>query len=253
MADPLPRYARVNPQNPEARAQCDRCGFCVYVARNKINGKCYVGSTKHFGNRKREHLRNAAKGSLACPYFYQAIRKYGEGSFEWDIVAHIETRKQLKRVETYWIKRLRPKYNVVNHGYGGNGGQFTAAGLRKIASISRGNNYRLGMTHSEETRERLRQAAITNLDKWKEYRKLGPESQRGKTFVWSEERKIAFRTSKQYQCKPVFCKDDQLLFASLQEASDHYKLEATRRQVNNGHWTIRNGWRWFGKRFGYVE
>lgn len=27
MADPLPRYARVNPQNPEAWAQCDRCGF----------------------------------------------------------------------------------------------------------------------------------------------------------------------------------------------------------------------------------
>lgn len=26
MADPLPKFARVNPQNPEAFAQCDRCG-----------------------------------------------------------------------------------------------------------------------------------------------------------------------------------------------------------------------------------
>lgn len=27
MADPLPKYARVNQRNPEAWAQCDRCGF----------------------------------------------------------------------------------------------------------------------------------------------------------------------------------------------------------------------------------
>ena len=27
MADPLPKYARVDTQNPEAFAQCDRCGF----------------------------------------------------------------------------------------------------------------------------------------------------------------------------------------------------------------------------------
>lgn len=27
MADPLPKYARVDQQNPEAWAQCDRCGF----------------------------------------------------------------------------------------------------------------------------------------------------------------------------------------------------------------------------------
>lgn len=27
MADPLPKYARVDPQNPEAFAQCDRCGL----------------------------------------------------------------------------------------------------------------------------------------------------------------------------------------------------------------------------------
>jgi hypothetical protein len=27
MADPLPKYARVDTQNPSAWAQCDRCGF----------------------------------------------------------------------------------------------------------------------------------------------------------------------------------------------------------------------------------
>ena len=28
MADPLPKYAKVDPTNPEALAICDRCGFC---------------------------------------------------------------------------------------------------------------------------------------------------------------------------------------------------------------------------------
>jgi hypothetical protein len=27
MADPLPKYAKVDPNNPEAWCQCDRCGF----------------------------------------------------------------------------------------------------------------------------------------------------------------------------------------------------------------------------------
>ena len=34
MADPTPKYARVDAQNPEAFAQCDRCGF--WYNRSKL-------------------------------------------------------------------------------------------------------------------------------------------------------------------------------------------------------------------------
>jgi len=34
MADPLPKYARVDPQNPEAFIQCERCGF--WYNRSKL-------------------------------------------------------------------------------------------------------------------------------------------------------------------------------------------------------------------------
>jgi hypothetical protein len=32
VADPLPKYARVSPTNPEAWGQCDRCGFTRNVS-----------------------------------------------------------------------------------------------------------------------------------------------------------------------------------------------------------------------------
>lgn len=35
MADPQPKYARVDQQNPEAFAQCDRCGF--WYNRSKLD------------------------------------------------------------------------------------------------------------------------------------------------------------------------------------------------------------------------
>ena len=94
---------------------------CVYLARNKINGKCYVGKTIHSMTfRSESHRRDAEGGS---PWvFHKAIRKYGWDTFEWSILTEDDDDEFLCFMEKKWIKKLGTKvpngYNVTDGGDG---------------------------------------------------------------------------------------------------------------------------------------
>lgn len=84
----------------------------IYKATNKINGKNYIGQTRHsLEKRKQVHLRNARNG--VNTHFYQAIRKYGEDSFDWEIICTAKDKQTLNELETYYIG----KYDSIKHGY----------------------------------------------------------------------------------------------------------------------------------------
>jgi group I intron endonuclease len=53
--------------------------MCTYRVTNTTNGKFYIGSTKNFKNRKREHLRSTENYP-----FQNALRKNPE-AFEWEV------------------------------------------------------------------------------------------------------------------------------------------------------------------------
>lgn len=94
--------------------------FKVYVHKNKINGKMYVGITHHADPNKR--WLNG-KGYFRNKHFFDAIQKYGWNNFEHIIVAD-----RLKRDEACEIERaLISKYDTQNKAYGYNitdGGEF---------------------------------------------------------------------------------------------------------------------------------
>lgn len=84
----------------------------IYKATNKINGKCYIGQTRHsLEHRKNTHLNLARKGVKT--HFYQAIRKYGEDNFEWEIICSASNKQILNELETFYIT----KYDSIKHGY----------------------------------------------------------------------------------------------------------------------------------------
>lgn len=71
----------------------------IYEAKNKINGKRYIGQTiRTLEERKRGHI-----SGTGCSYFRRAINKYGENAFEWSIIDTAETQEELNRKESYWI------------------------------------------------------------------------------------------------------------------------------------------------------
>lgn len=55
----------------------------IYMARNKVNGKYYIGFDSAWPSRKTAHLNSKRDD---CPRFHRAIKKYGPDAFEWEIL-----------------------------------------------------------------------------------------------------------------------------------------------------------------------
>ena len=88
---------------------------CVYMHRNKTNGKVYVGKTKC-----NPRIRWAnGKNYKECPIFRNAIKKYGWDGFEHIILLDGLTNEQARAYEELLIATYRSTdrkygYNVVN-------------------------------------------------------------------------------------------------------------------------------------------
>lgn len=117
----------------------------IYKATNKVNGKVYIGQTRRtLLARKSQHLKRARAGDKTK--FYNALRKYGEDSFEWDIICEAYDKDTLNALETFFIG----EYDSINSGYnmvdGGDNNVMDIPGVRE--------NQRKRM-QSEETRRKI--------------------------------------------------------------------------------------------------
>lgn len=88
----------------------------VYLAKNKISGKCYVGqTTRTLEIRKVEHLKGTIKDGFK---FGRALRKYPIDSWEWSILIEVDA-ADLDENERFFIKDLNSNKNGYNCNDGG--------------------------------------------------------------------------------------------------------------------------------------
>jgi len=111
----------------------------VYIYRNLLNNKVYVGKTVHSLRRRHsEHLRTMRYGDKN--YFHNALRKHGEKNFERCVISYASSPEELDRMESYFIQRYRA--NEPGHGYnltlGGDGGVPTEAVRAKLRAARKG-------------------------------------------------------------------------------------------------------------------
>ena len=109
----------------------------VYLAKNKINGKQYVGYTiKSLEERKKTHLYKS-RSKPGKHYFYifkEAIRKYGFESFEWSVLDDCISLEESCEKEIFYIKKLNTiSPNGYNLTEGGNGGVPSDETKKKIS------------------------------------------------------------------------------------------------------------------------
>lgn len=98
----------------------------IYLITNKVNSKTYIGkTTKSLQERFKRHCYNHKTQNT---YLYRAMRKYGIENFTIEL---LEETQSLNKQEIYWIKTLKPHYNMT---IGGDGGD-----------TSYSPNYKLGM------------------------------------------------------------------------------------------------------------
>lgn len=88
----------------------DERSHVVYAHKNKVNQKQYIGITKN----KPEHRWGAeGHGYVKCPYFWNAIQKWGWENFEHEIIAKGLTVKEAIDMEIELIAKLKttnPKF-----------------------------------------------------------------------------------------------------------------------------------------------
>lgn len=82
----------------------------IYLFKNKINGKCYIGQSIKPKQRYKDHMY-ATEHESRLP-FHEAIRKYGIENFEYSIICTCE-QEDLNQMEMYYIK----KYKCNTEGY----------------------------------------------------------------------------------------------------------------------------------------
>ena len=113
----------------------------VYKITNKITGKIYIGITNQgSGARYRHHWYESRIGEPSP--IHRSMAKYGEDNFTLDIIDFAETYEELKEKEKFWIK----KFNSTDRNIGYN--------------LTEGGDGTFGRTHSEETKEKIRQKAL---------------------------------------------------------------------------------------------
>ena len=142
----------------------------IYKVTNKVNGKIYIGQTvRTLEQRKWQHLDAAKHGCKT--HFYNAIRKYGEDNFVFEVIDEASSMQELNALERYYIA----KFNCIKEGY-----NMVDGGNNNVMFLDKVKQKHLESMRSPETRAKISKSM-------KEYRKEHP---------WTEEQKRKFAKSK---------------------------------------------------------
>ena len=96
----------------------------IYLIKNNINGKCYVGKTlKSPNERFSEHLYDAYKPTEENRPLYRAIKKYGKDNFSLHVLEECTDGLASER-EIWYIKKLKTYAHGYNATIGGDGKQL---------------------------------------------------------------------------------------------------------------------------------
>jgi group I intron endonuclease len=111
----------------------------IYKIVNAINNKIYVGSTIYKTKRWRAHKSLLKNGYHHSPHLQRAWNKYGSENFVFEVLETV-TITNIHDREQFYLDTLNPEYNVCKD-----------AGPR---------GSRLGIKHTEESKEKNRQAQL---------------------------------------------------------------------------------------------
>jgi group I intron endonuclease len=83
----------------------------IYMFKNLINGKRYIGSSVNLIRRFLRYLNTNYLIRENCMQICRALLKYGYSNFSLTIFEYCEPEKCLER-EDYYFKLLKPEYNT---------------------------------------------------------------------------------------------------------------------------------------------
>lgn len=137
----------------------------VYKITNVLNGNVYVGSAVFFKRRWSLHKSELRKNHHHSPKLQNAWNKYGEEAFEFSVVEELPPIKDvLLEREQFWMD-YHDAYGPSNYNVArvaGNpmmGRKHTSERNAKMSIIMKGKQNGLGYKHTEDAKERIKEAA----------------------------------------------------------------------------------------------
>jgi group I intron endonuclease len=129
----------------------------IYIIKNKINDKVYVGQTcKPIDTRFSQHKYYSETNQGKCIKLERAINKYGSENFYIELLDSSEDQDVANELEKYYIKQ----YDCIDNGYnikeGGANGALPQSVKDKISVAQLGaKNHMYGKHLSDETKQKI--------------------------------------------------------------------------------------------------
>jgi len=135
--------------------------FTIYLRRNKVNGKCYVGQTSDF--KRRENEWKCLNYYYANGHICNDRAKYGLDNWTVETLAEVDNREDAWELEQRFINdynTLWPNgYNLSKGGGGPNGVHHSDETRQKMSEAKKGEkNYWYGKHLYDETRQKMSKA-----------------------------------------------------------------------------------------------
>lgn len=201
--------------------------YTVYMHRNKINGKVYIGITK----RKPQYRWNNGKG-YDNQYFKRAIKKYGFDNFEHIILCEKLTQKEAEQKEIEFIAYYKSSqkdfgYNISKGGMVNNGVPCKEETKQKISQANKGtNNGMYGKHHTDKEKGKISEASKRlwqnkqHREKMLEVFKTNRHNFEKGHIPWNKGKKGIIPWNR----KKVICIDTNEIFNSIAEAEKIKKV-----------------------------
>jgi group I intron endonuclease len=147
----------------------------IYVIRNSVDNRAYVGQTTDFAQRKAGHVYSAKRGDHRP--LYQAMREFGVDQFSFDIIEECNDPRIASQREEHWVTHFDSFNNGFNLTQGGGyhvgnkGRKFTEEHKKKISEAHK------GKIVSDETRKKIGEASRDRVLSEETKRRIG-EAQR---------------------------------------------------------------------------
>lgn len=152
----------------------------IYMFKNKMNGKCYIGKTSRpLRRRLIEHKTNSKKVNTNS-LLYKSIQKYSWESFSISIIEkHIDI-NNLNDREIFYIKKYNSyfKNNGYNLTYGGDGGCMSTEVIQRGIETKRKNG---NINHTNDTIQKISKT-MTGVKKSEVHRENISKARLGITF-----------------------------------------------------------------------
>ena len=133
----------------------------IYKITNLINKKVYIGSTRNFRIRKKDHFSMLKNQKHPNPFLQKAWNKYGEQNFRVEIICYCEVkfllRFEQKCLDVYQSYLPKNGYNICRIASNPMIGRKHSEETKRKMSLSKNGskNHQFGKLHIQETKQKI--------------------------------------------------------------------------------------------------